>query len=47
MVSSGMLRRAALVRTTRRNIPEDGIFHSHRRKDLRSYELNLVNLFPL
>jgi hypothetical protein len=31
MVSSGMLRRVALVRTTRRatrrNIPEDGILH--------------------
>jgi hypothetical protein len=28
MVSSGMLRRVALVRATRRNFPEDTILHS-------------------
>jgi hypothetical protein len=27
-----------LTRTTRRNIPEDGILHNHRRKKLKSYE---------
>jgi hypothetical protein len=26
-----------LTRTTRRNIPEDGILHSHRRENLKSY----------
>jgi hypothetical protein len=26
-----------LTRVTRRNIPEDGIIHSHRRDDLKSY----------
>jgi hypothetical protein len=33
MVSSGMLRRVALVRTQ----PEDTILHSHRRENLKSY----------
>jgi hypothetical protein len=40
MPSSGMLLRVALVRTTRakqRNVPQDGIFHSHRRESLKSY----------
>jgi hypothetical protein len=45
MVSSGTLRRVALVRTdvseeltraTRRNVPEDAILHSHRRENLKS-----------
>jgi hypothetical protein len=27
---------AALTRVTRRHIPEDGIFHSHRRENLKS-----------
>jgi hypothetical protein len=34
-----MLRRMALVRTTRRNIQEDGILHSHRCENLRSYKM--------
>jgi hypothetical protein len=35
-----MLRRVDLVRTdvTWRNIPEDGILHSHRRENLKSYK---------
>jgi hypothetical protein len=28
-----------LTRATRRNIPEDGLLHSHRREDLKSYFL--------
>jgi hypothetical protein len=39
MVSSGMLRRVVLTRATRRNIPEDTIFHSHRRENLRPYTI--------
>jgi hypothetical protein len=44
MVSSGLLRRVALVRTartTRRNNPEDTILHSHRRENLKSYYIFL------
>jgi hypothetical protein len=40
MVSSGLLRRVALVALTRatwRNNPEDTILHSHRRENLKSY----------
>jgi hypothetical protein len=32
-----MLRRVDLVRTTRRNIPEDGILHSYRCENLKFY----------
>jgi hypothetical protein len=28
---------SVITRATRRNIPEDGIFHSHRRENLKSY----------
>jgi hypothetical protein len=28
---------SALTRATRRHIPEDGILHSHRRENLKSY----------
>jgi hypothetical protein len=38
MVSSGMLRCVALVRTTQRNIPEDTILHSHCHENLKSYK---------
>jgi hypothetical protein len=31
---------SALARTTRRHIPEDGILHSHRRENLKSYLLS-------
>jgi hypothetical protein len=36
MVSSGMLRCMALVRTTWRNIPEEAILYSNRRENLKS-----------
>jgi hypothetical protein len=45
MVSSGLLRRVALVvltRATRRNNPEDIILHSHRRENLKSYNTKIV-----
>jgi hypothetical protein len=45
IVSSGLLRRVALVRTTRRNNPENTILHSNRRENLKSY--NLFVLFGL
>jgi hypothetical protein len=32
---------SVLTRTTRRNIPEDGILHSHRRENLKSY-INII-----
>jgi hypothetical protein len=32
-----MLHRVISSRATRRNIPEDGILHSHRRENLKSY----------
>jgi hypothetical protein len=28
---------SVIIRTTQRHIPEDGIFHSHRRENLKSY----------
>jgi hypothetical protein len=33
---------SVLTRTTRRNIPEGGILHSHRRENLKSYILDSV-----
>jgi hypothetical protein len=63
MASSGVLRRVALVRTDVseelsasfiRDIPEDGIFHSHRRDNLKPYILltgralqRIRNVFPV
>jgi hypothetical protein len=32
---------SVLKRTTQHNIPEDSILHSHRRENLKSYEINL------
>jgi hypothetical protein len=51
MVSSGLLRRVGLTRATRRNNPEDTILHSHRRENLKSYNIlfisNIVNYLTL
>jgi hypothetical protein len=41
MVSSGMLRRVVPTRTTRRNIQENTILHSHRREKLKFYNFLL------
>jgi hypothetical protein len=32
---------SVLTRSTRRNIPEDAILHSHRRENLKSYTVRL------
>jgi hypothetical protein len=35
---AGGCRQSVHTRSTRRHIPEDGILHSHRRKNLKSYK---------
>jgi hypothetical protein len=37
-VTSNRLRLRRNTKATRRNIPEDGILHSHRRENLKSYK---------
>jgi hypothetical protein len=36
---------SVLKRSTRRNIPEDAILHSHRRENLKSYRGNNIEIF--
>jgi hypothetical protein len=38
---------SVLTRATRRNIPEDGNPHSHRRENLKSYRVSLVFFFAV
>jgi hypothetical protein len=33
---------SVLKRATQRNVPEDGILHSHRREHLKSYDVSLI-----
>jgi hypothetical protein len=34
---------SVLTRVTRRNIPEDAILHSHRRENLKSYNIRMIS----
>jgi hypothetical protein len=38
----GSSETSALTRATRRNNPEDTILHSHRRENLKSYKVHLI-----
>jgi hypothetical protein len=40
LIIFALIMEAVLTIATRRNIPEDGIFHSHRRETLKSYRAN-------
>jgi hypothetical protein len=36
---------SVLTRATRRNFPEDGILHSHRRENLKLYKVPLLTIY--
>jgi UDP-N-acetylglucosamine 2-epimerase len=38
----GSSETSVITRTTQRNIPEDTIIHSHRRENLKSYNLQEI-----
>jgi hypothetical protein len=46
-VGAKFLRNIGSSRATWRNIPEDGILHSHRGENLKSYKVQIIQLHPV